>query len=349
MFTLLELADLAEARLIGDPQLIIRGVADLETAQDGHISFFSNRRYLDAMKKSSASAIIVDESAPLEEGKNYLIAPHASEAFQKVLKLFFGDRSPLSFSGIHPTAVLAPDVTLGNNVTIGPHVVIDKGSSIGHNTTISSGVLIGPHVTIGDNCLLHSGVVIREHCHIGHRVVIQPSAVIGSCGFGFFTDEKGVHHKLDQYGSVVIEDDVEIGSLTAIDRGRFTETRICRGSKIDNLVQIAHGVTIGPYNLIIAQSGIAGSSKTGSHVVMAGQSALVGHLQIADRVIIAARGAVSKSINEPGSRWAGAPAEPLTEHHRRSVHLRNIAKYVKKIEELDKRLAQLEAPLKEGL
>lgn len=342
MFTLEELSKLTETRLIGDPQTIIKGVADLESASSGQISFFANRRYLDAMKKSEASAIIVGEDAPLESGKNYLIAVHASETFQKVLKLFFGDRSPLLFEGIHKTAVIAEDVILGEGVRIGPHAVIDKGSVIGPGTVIGSGALIGPYVVIGDNCLLHSGVIIREHTKIGHRVIIQPGAVIGSCGFGFFTDERGVHHKLEQLGHVIIEDDVEIGALTAIDRGRFTETRIGKGTKIDNLVQIAHGVTVGPHNLIVSQSGIAGSSKTGSHVVMAGQSALVGHIQIADRVIVAARGAVSKSITEAGSRWAGAPAEPITEHHRRSVYLRNIAKYVKKIDELEKRLTKLE-------
>lgn len=343
MYTLLELAELTGTDLIGNPHTEIVGVADLESAKEGEISFFANRRYLDALKKAKASAFIVDKEAPQESGKNYLVAAHPTEAFQKILKLFFGERSPLLFAGVHETAVIADDVILGEGVQIGPHVVIDKGSSIGEHTVLSSGVLIGPHVTIGNNCLLHSGSIVREHTQIGNRVIIQPGAVIGSCGFGFFTDEKGVHNKLEQLGHVIIEDDVEIGALTAIDRGRFTETRICKGTKIDNLVQIAHGVTVGPHNLIVSQAGIAGSSKTGSHVVMAGQTALVGHIQIADRVIIAARGAVSKSISEAGSKWAGAPAEPLTEHHRRSVYLRNIAKYVKKIEELEKRLEKLES------
>lgn len=341
MYTLQELADLTKTKLMGNPQTLIKGVADLETATEGHISFFANRRYLEAMKKSRASAVIVGEDVLLDDEKCYLVAKHPSEAFQNVLRVFFGDRSPLTFKGIHPTAVIADDVMLGDNITVGPHAVIDAGSTIGTGTTIAAGVQIGPHVTVGSDCFIHSGVVIREYCQIGHRVIIQPNAVIGSCGFGFFTDEKGIHHKLEQYGHVVIEDDVEIGSLTAIDRGRFTETRIGKGSKIDNLVQIAHGVEVGPYNLIVAQSGIAGSTKTGSHVVMAGQSAAIGHLEIADRVIIAARGAVSKSITEAGSRWGGAPAEPINEHHRRAVHMRNIGKYVKRIEELERKIQEL--------
>jgi len=338
VFTLLQLAKLTDTQVMGDPLASIKGVADLESAQEGHISFFANRRYLEAMKKSRATALIIDQDTPIEEGKNYLIATHPTEAFQKVLKIFFGERSPLLFEGIHPTAVIAPDSQIGAGVRIGPHAVIDSGCIIGDETIISAGVLIGPHVTIGTHCLLHSGVIVREYSQIGHRVIIQPGAVIGSCGFGFFTDEKGNHNKLEQLGHVVVEDDVEIGALTAIDRGRFTETRIGKGSKIDNLVQIAHGVTVGPHNLLVAQTGIAGSSKTGSHVVMAGQSALVGHITIADRVIIAARGAVSKSITEAGSRWAGAPAEPLNDHNRRSIYLKNISKYIKKIDVLEKQL-----------
>lgn len=345
MYTLQALADLTKTKLMGDPQIVIKGVADLETAVEGQISFFANRRYLEAMKKSRASAVIVGEDVPLDEGRCYLVSKHPSEAFQNVLRLFFGDRSPLTFTGVHTTAVIAEDVTLGEGVTVGPHAVIDAGSRIGAGSTIAAGVMIGPHVTIGDGCFIHSGVVIREYSHIGHRVIIQPNAVIGSCGFGFFTDEKGVHHKLEQYGHVVIEDDVEIGSLAAVDRGRFTITRIGKGSKIDNLVQIAHGVEVGPYNLIVAQSGIAGSTRTGSHVVMAGQSAAIGHLEIADRVIIAARGAVSKSITEVGSRWGGAPAEPINEHHRRAVHMRNIGKYVKRIEELERKMQALHPSL----
>ena len=340
-FTLEQLADLLQVKVVGNPQVKILGVADLATARNGHISFFSNKRYQEALDKSSASAIIVDEQVPLKPNQNYLVAAYPTEAFQKVLKIFFGEKKSLYFEGIHPTAVIAEDVQISEGVTIGPYVVIDKGSIIGKNTTISPGVLIGPYVTIGDDCFLHSGVIIREHCTLKNRVTIQPGTVIGSCGFGYFTDENGIHNKLEQLGTVVIEEDVEIGALTTIDRSRFNKTVIGKGSKIDNLVQIAHSVEIGPHNLIVAQSGIAGSSKTGSHVVMAGQSALIGHLEIADRVMLAGRAAASKSIKEPGSKWAGAPAAPLAEHHRQSVFLRNIEKYVKRIEALEKQLAAL--------
>ena len=341
MYTLLQLAQITGSQVIGNPLVSIQGVADLESAKEGQISFFANRSYLEAMKKSLATALIVDQDTPIEKGKNYLIAVHPTEAFQKVLKLFLGERSPLLFEGVHPTAVIAPSSQIGSGVRIGPYAVIDGGCIIGDKTVICAGVLIGPHVTIGADCLIHSGVIIREYIQIGNRVIIQPGAVIGSCGFGFFTDENGKHSKLEQLGNVIIEDDVEIGALTTIDRGRFTETRIGEGSKIDNLVQIAHGVTLGSHNLIIAQTGIAGSSKTGNHVVMAGQSALVGHVSIADRVIIAARGAVSKSIKEPGTRWAGAPAEPLNDHNRRSIYLQNINKYIKRIDQLEEKLNSL--------
>ncbi len=340
-FSLKQLAHTLRAEIIGDPDLLIKGVADLETASQGQISFLANRRYLDAMQKTKASCVIVDGQSPRPEGRAYLVAANPSTAFQEVLTLFFGKREATGFTGIQ--GFIHPEASIGTDVQIGPGSVVDKGVRIGARTRIGPNVVLGAHVTIGEDCIIHAGVVIREYCTLGNRVIIQPNTVIGSCGFGYATDEKGTHTKLEQYGSVVIEDDVEIGALTAIDRGRFTETRICTGSKIDNLVQIAHAVQVGPHNLIISQTGIAGSTKTGRNVVMAGQSAAIGHLTIADGVIIAARGAASKSITEPGSRWAGAPAEPLADHNRRSVHLRNIEKTVKRLTELEKRVTELES------
>jgi UDP-3-O-[3-hydroxymyristoyl] glucosamine N-acyltransferase len=342
-FTLEEIAKLSGSKLIGDPQMFVSGVADLESADKTKVSFLANRRYLSAMLKSNAGVIFVKEDIPLYDNKNFLIHSDPSFAFQKVIELFHYDKLQKSaFTSIHPTCVVAPSAIISPNVTLGPFVVVEEGAIIGQSSFITSHTYIGPNVHIGSNCYIYSNVTIRENCKIGNRVIIQPGTTIGSCGFGYSTDEKGEHKKLEQIGNVVLEDDVEIGANCAIDRGRFSETRIKKGSKIDNLVQIAHNVEIGPNNLIVSQSGIAGSSKTGRNVVMAGQAALVGHIKIADGTIIAARGAASKSVDQPGGKFAGAPMIPLAEHNKQSVYLRNIEKYVKKIETLEKKLSELE-------
>ncbi|MDR3624817.1 MAG: UDP-3-O-(3-hydroxymyristoyl)glucosamine N-acyltransferase [Chlamydiales bacterium] len=343
-YTLKEVASLTSTKLVGDETYKIHNVADLDSATEKSLSFLANRRYLSAMQRSKAGAIFVKQETPLLPGHNYLISEDPSKSFQILVDIFYADKKTKTyFEGIHTQVCIDKDASIGKDVTIGPFVTIEKGAKIGSNTTISAGSYIGAFTEIGSYCLIHPNVTIREHCRVGNHVVVQSGAVIGSCGFGYSTDEKGIHTKLDQVGIVVIEDHVEIGANTTIDRGRFTETRICKGTKIDNLVQIAHGVHIGEHNLIVAQTGIAGSSKTGKHVVMAGQSALIGHVSIADGVIIAARGAAAKSIEEPGGKYAGAPMLPLTEHNRQSVYLRNIEKYVKRIEKLEERLKTLEA------
>ncbi|MBI5274463.1 MAG: UDP-3-O-(3-hydroxymyristoyl)glucosamine N-acyltransferase, partial [Chlamydiales bacterium] len=209
-------------------------------------------------------------------------------------------------------------------------------------TIIHANVCIQANVSIGNNCVIYPQVVIREGCEVHHRVVLQPGAIIGSCGFGYLTNEKGEHIKLNQIGIVIIEDDCEIGSNTTIDRARFKATRIRKGTKIDNLVQIAHNVEIGEHNIIIAQTGIAGSSKTGKYVVMGGQVGVTGHIDIADFVQIATRSGISKSITEKGA-YRGSPAIPLNDYNRYKVKVRNIAEYVKRIEQLEKRLAAMEA------
>jgi UDP-3-O-[3-hydroxymyristoyl] glucosamine N-acyltransferase len=196
-------------------------------------------------------------------------------------------------------------------------------------------------VSVGSGCLFYPHVIIREKCTIGNRVILQPGAVIGSCGFGFTTDALGKHTKLDQLGTVIIEDDVEVGANTTIDRARFKSTIIAKGTKIDNLVQIGHNVHIGPDNIIVSQTGIAGSTKTGKNNVFGGQTGIVGHLEIADYVMIATRGGVSKSILKAG-KYAGSPVMGLSEYNRQQVYLRKIETYIEQIETLETRLQKLE-------
>ncbi len=193
---------------------------------------------------------------------------------------------------------------------------------------------------IGFDCLFHAHVTVREECVIGNRVILQPGCVIGSCGFGYATNREGKHQKLQQLGKVIIGDDVEIGANSTVDRSRFKSTEIRSGTKIDNLVQIGHGVIIGEDNIIVAQTGIAGSSQTGKHVILAGQVAVAGHIKICDNAIIAGRGGVSKSVENPG-KYGGYPLLPLNEYNRMCVHMRNLENSSKKIKDLENKLNSL--------
>lgn len=325
-FTLAELASLTQSRLVGDPHHQITDVADLESATSSDASFLANPRYEKAMQQSEAGVVFIAPSTPLIPKRHFLVNENPSQAFQKTVEAFHGSKPVLSgFTEIHPTAVVHPTAKIAVGVTIGPHAVIDKGVSIGENTFIGSGCYIGPDSTVGKDCILHPRVVIRERCSVGNRVIIQPGAVIGSCGFGYLTQKDGKHSKLNQVGTVTIEDDVEIGANTTIDRARFKTTRIGRGSKIDNLVQIAHGVVVGEDNLLAAQTGVAGSTTTGRSVIAGGQVAIAGHITLGDGVILAGRAAVSKSLTHPGP-YNGVPAVPLQEYNRTHAFLRHLVR-----------------------
>ncbi len=341
-FTLEELATLTGAKLIGDSSVVIRGINELKAAKDDDASFLANPRYLELMKKSSAGVICVDQSAPVIDGQNYLVDSDPSRTFQQIAEAFLKSAEmPSAFNGIHESATVAQGVEIGEDVTIGPHSSVDSKCSIGSGTVLHPNVTIGCNVTIGEGCTLYPGVVVREGCRIGNRVVLQPGVVVGSCGFGYTPDSAGHHVKLEQVGTVVIEDDVEIGANACIDRARFKSTVIGRGTKIDNLVQIGHNVELGQDNIIVAQTGVAGSSKTGRHVMMGGQVGILGHIELADGVQIATRGGVSKSITKPGP-YRGSPAIPLDQYNRYKVLVRGIEKHVKRIEALEKRIKELE-------
>ncbi|HSX03711.1 MAG TPA: UDP-3-O-(3-hydroxymyristoyl)glucosamine N-acyltransferase [Rhabdochlamydiaceae bacterium] len=341
-FTLKQLSELTEAEIKGDPNYIITGVNDLDSAQSEDLSFLANPRYISAMRASKAGIVCAQKEMATVGGKNFLISDNPSKTFQMIVELFFPQTSLTGFKGIHPTAVVHESAILEKGVHIGPYAVIDQGVKIGSNTHVGAFVFIGQDTTVGEECLLHPHSIVREHCSLGNRVILQPGAVVGSCGFGYVTNEKGNHVKLEQLGTVIIEDDVEIGANTTIDRARFKTTKISKGSKIDNLVQIAHNVEIGPYNLIAAQTGIAGSAKTGKYVFMGGQAGVVGHLEIADGVMIATRGGVSKTLKTSG-KYAGGPVMALSEYNRQQVYLRKIHEYVEKIDELEKRINNIES------
>jgi UDP-3-O-[3-hydroxymyristoyl] glucosamine N-acyltransferase len=333
--TLANLAELTSAKLVGNPDTLITGVNTLEDATTTDLSFLANPKYTEAMKQSKAGAICAINA--IIDGRNYLLSENPSRTFQMIAELLLSSSQKTGFSGIHPTAVIHPTAKVHPTANVGPFAVIDQDVEIGSDTTISHHVSIGFGVKIGNECFIHPTAVVRERCILKNRVVLQPGAIIGSCGFGYTLDHKGTYQKLEQLGNVIIEDDVEIGANTTIDRSRFKSTIIHRGSKIDNLCQIAHNVEIGEDNVIAAQTGIAGSSKTGNHVMLGGQVGIVGHVTLDDKVMVATRGGVSKSLKSGAYR--GSPAIPIQDYNRQEVFIRRIeglSNRLKKLEELHK-------------
>lgn len=345
-YTLIELAEITGAKLVGDSSHSITGAESLETATSSDASFLANSLYIKDLKKSKAGVVFLSQSPDFALKTNYLIHSNPSKAFQQVIELFH-DASLFNtgFENIHPTAVIHATAKIASNVEIGPYTIIDQNVEIGSNTKIYGHVSIGPHTKIGESCTLYPLATIRENCEIHNHVTLQSGAVIGACGFGYITTHLGVHNKLKHVGKVVLEDHVEVGANTTIDRARFTETRIKAGTKVDNLVQIGHGVEIGENSLIISQTGIAGSSKLGKFTVLAGQVGIVGHINIADHTTVAARGAITKNITKPGGRFGGAPAVSADKYYRQEAHIKKLDTYVDRIKELEKKITELQSEI----
>jgi len=279
---------------------------------------------------------MVDE---LQSAACFIRVNDPGSAIAKIAQRFVGDEVRFK-PGIHPTAIIGENVRLGNDVVVRPYVVIEDGASIGSNTVIYPHVYVGHSSELGTNCLIYANVSIRERIKIGNNVIIHNGAVIGSDGFGF-TTINGVHHKIPQLGTVEVEDDVEIGANVTIDRARFDKTHIGKGTKIDNLVQIAHNVWIGERCVIVGQSGIAGSSRIGNNVVLAAQAGVDGHLEIGDNAVITGRAGVTKSIPS-NAKVSGFPAQNHDKQRREHIYLRKLPEYCAKIKDLEERLLKLE-------
>lgn len=305
--TLKEIQDLVGGELDGDPKLLIKGVSGIKEAREGDITFLANPKYESLVSASKASAVIASRKMLKSPTKPIIWVDNPSLAFAKLISFMFASQKRLP-KGIHPTAIVGQDVKLGSNVSLGPYVVIEDQVSIKDNTTICAGTFIGFGTSIGADTLIYPNVTIRERGLIGSRVIIHSGTVIGSDGFGF-EEVNGAHQKIPQIGIVVIEDDVEIGSCVTIDRARFDRTIIGRGTKIDNLVQIAHNVIVGEHAIIVAQAGVSGSSILGKNVILAGQSGVVGHIELGDNVIVGAQAGVTKSVPE-NTFVVGSPAKP---------------------------------------
>lgn len=331
-----EIAEKIGAEVSGDDTIELTRLAGIEDAQPGDLAFIANRRYLRYLDTTSASAVIVGTDVRSER-VTLLRHPEPYFAFMKAVRIFHPPRRYAP--GIHPTAVIAKSAGIDSSAHIGPHVVVEPNVEIGSKTAVLAGSFIGENSRLGIECLIYPNVTIREASDIGDRVAIHSGSVIGSDGFGY-AQAGGKHHKILQVGHVVIEDDVEIGSNVTIDRATLGVTRIGRGTKIDNLVQIAHNVDIDEGCIIISQAGVSGSTKLGKYAILAGQVGLVGHIEIGDRTIVGAQSGVTKSVAS-GKTVSGSPARGIMQARKIDACLNKLPDALKQLKELDKKVDEL--------
>ena len=337
--TLQEIADRLGCVLEGDGGVEITRVARIEDAGPGDLTFFANPRYAVELRGTRASAVILGERAEAAPCA-MLRAREPYVAFGRAVALFAGTQAPAP--GIHPRAYVATTARVASDASIGALAVVEEGALVGARSIVYPNVTIGRDAQVGEDCVIHSAACIRERVKIGNRVVIQNGAVIGSDGFGFARRGDGTHEKIPQVGEVVIEDDVEVGANSAIDRPAVGETRIGAGTKIDNLVQIAHGVAVGKRVLLAGQVGIAGSTVIEDDVTLAGQVGVAGHITVGKKVVATAQTGIPNSV-EPGAFISGYPAIPNREWLKASAVFRKLPELKKELAELQRRIARLEA------
>ena len=339
--TLEEIAALVDGRLEGDGAVVVKGVAPIDGAGPGDISFIADGKHSRLLSGTRASAVIVREGTARPEGLNLILVKNPQFAFARAVEVL---RPPvLPPPGVHPRAEVSEKAVLGKDVSVGAFSCIEAGAMIGDHAIIFPGVYIGRDTLVGEDSVLYSGVSVREGTVIGKRVIIHCNSVIGSDGFGYGFDGSR-YFKVPQRGIVRVEDDVEIGACVTVDRATLGETFIGRGTKIDNLVQVAHNVRIGEHTVITAQVGIAGSSTVGSLVQLGGQAGLAGHITVGDRVMVAAKAGVTKDITE-GRTISGFPAISHTEWLRAQTVFPKLPEMKKTLQEL---LARVEALEKES-
>lgn len=331
-----ELAALIGGRIAGGPTAVrITGAASIADALEGDITFFGNAKYLPALRTCRATCALVPEGFAEEIPAVRIEVANPTLAFSKILEQLAPPPVVIP-PGIHPSAVIAPDAQIGKDVAIQAHVVVEPGAVIGDRTHLGPGVYIGHGTRIGADCKIYANASIRERCVLGDRVIIHSGAVLGSDGFGFEM-VNGRYVKIPQTGIVQVDNDVEIGANTTIDRARFGRTWIGEGTKIDNLVQIAHNVVIGKHAVIVSQVGISGSSRVGNYATLAGQVGVVGHIEIGDQAIIAAKSGVSKNI-PPKQMWWGTPATPIQEQKEQLSRIKRLPKLMERVKRLEEKL-----------
>ncbi|HJT45888.1 MAG TPA: UDP-3-O-(3-hydroxymyristoyl)glucosamine N-acyltransferase [Chthoniobacterales bacterium] len=333
-FTLQEIAQSCSGKLIGYPNTEITGVASLAEAGPGDMTFYGDPRYAAQLRRTRASAVFVPadfhDSIPIAQ----IRVANPSRAFEQVvLKLA---PKPIQFApGVHPTAVLDPGAKLGARVSVQPYAIIEAGAQIGDDTLIGAHSYIGHESVVGAHCKIYPRVIIRERTKIGSRVIIHSGAVVGADGFGFELVD-GQQKKIPQLGFVQIDDDVEIGANTTVDRARFGRTWIQQGVKIDNLVQVAHNVVIGKNSAIAAQTGISGSTRIGENVMIAGQVGVNGHIEIGDGTMISPQSGIARTIG--GGIWFGSPAVPLEDAKRQIAWIHRLGKLFARVKAIEEKL-----------
>lgn len=341
-----ELVELTGGRLIRPGDVAeVDAMAALAEAGQNDVSFLGNEKYHQDFLATKAGAVLIPNGLASGETPDSSVClievENPSLAFAQVVKHFVASGRHFS-PGVDPAAKVADDVTLdAEKVSIKAGAVVESGVSIGEGTEIGPGAVVGAGTQIGKDCLFHANVTVREQCIIGDRVILQPGCVIGSDGYGYELID-GKHQKVDQVGVVVLENDVEVGANSTIDRARFGKTVIGEGSKIDNLVQIAHNVRIGKHCLVVAQSGIAGSSSLGDYVTIAAQAGVAGHIKIHDRAILTARSAAFKDLKED-MVYKGAPARPMREEQKKLAYASRLPQIVQELKDLRQRVEDLES------
>jgi UDP-3-O-[3-hydroxymyristoyl] glucosamine N-acyltransferase len=332
-FTAAEIAAHIQGEVVGDANLALTGFASAEGAKTGDLTFAENDYYFTRAEQGAASAILV----PVEfsqSAKTLIRVRNPRVAFARVLPLFFPP--PTYPAGVHPSTVIAPDAVVDPSASIGPLCVIGAGAHVGPRSVIGGGCQIGERCEVGEDCHVWPRVTLYPGVRLGHRVIIHSGTVVGSDGFGYVFDE-GRHIKIPQVGTVVIQDDVEIGANVTIDRGALGPTVIGRGTKIDNLVQVGHNVVIGEHTVLVAQVGIAGSTRLGNHVTLGGQVGVAGHLKLGNEVTVAAQSGVMHHIPD-GEKWLGSPARPDRQTKRQLIALQQLPELLRRVSEMEKRL-----------
>jgi UDP-3-O-[3-hydroxymyristoyl] glucosamine N-acyltransferase len=330
-FSTSEIAKFLAGEIAGDSSMILTGFAPADRAKPGELTFAENADYFSRAEHSAASAIIVDGAFSSE--KTLIRVSNARVAFAKALALFFPE--PEHPAGIHTSAIIAASAKIDSTAHIGPHCVVGENARIGARSVLQGGNHIGADSQLGEDVNLFPQVTIYPRTEIGNRVRIHAGTVIGSDGFGYVQDG-GIHRKVPQIGNVIIHDDVEIGANVTVDRGALGPTVIGKGTKIDNLVQIAHNVVIGENCLLISQAGIAGSTKMGDYVIIAGQAGIAGHLKLGNHVSVAAQSGVMNSIPD-GEKWLGSPAQPDRQTKRQMIAIQHLPELLRRVKDLEKK------------
>jgi len=340
--TVRELAALVGGRVVGNADAVVVGFAGIETAGPGQITFVAQEKWRAALKTTAAACVVVQEEDPACAAAQIVVAD-ANLAFARLVATV-SHRRALGAGGVDRAAHVHPDAKVDPTAAVRPGAVVAARAVVGPRTVVGANAYVGEGAVVGADCLLHAGCAVLDDVKVGDRCILHAGAVVGSDGFGFATDARGVHHKIPQVGTVVVEDDVEIGANACVDRARFDETRVGRGTKIDNLVQIGHNVAIGSNCLLVAHSGVAGSTVLGRNVVLGAMTGVTGHVKLGDGAQVAAMSGVSKDL-DGGQGYLGVPAKPYREGLKVRALTQQLPELNERLKQALDRIARLEAKL----